>query len=442
MKPTGIDSYRVLVFALFGRDAAFTEQILRSASIASTVCLKLDELTRSIAEGAGAVVLAEEALVPQAAVALIGVLTAASVVVDLPIIVSCAEAGAVREGYGAVAALGAQANVTLLERPVGVRTLLGAVNASLRARKRQYETRSILAQLSASETRFRKVQETTPHGLVIMTPIRELSGAIVDFEWIYANPAPNGWRGDLCTVSWVSASPKNSRGFDARNLERYVAAYEGAIDLQREFFYRHDGVDHAYTNIAFRLDDDLAVLFEDITDRKRAEKERADLLRREQDARGRAESASRMKDEFLATVSHELRTPLNAILGWSQMLRRGKLDEDETRRAVEAIERNAVAQAELIEDLLDVSRIISGKVRLSMARVELGQIVEAACDSVRPALDAQRLELSCVIDPLVPPIFADASRLRQVVWNLLSNSIKFSVEGGHVSSSSARWGAS
>ena len=144
-----------------------------------------------------------------------------------------------------------------------------------------------------------------------------------------------------------------------------------------------------------------------------------------------AEEANRLKDEFLAVLSHELRTPLNAILGWARMLRAGTLAESDIPRALETIERNAQAQAQLIEDLLDVSRIVSGKLRLDMRPVDIGEVVEEAIDTVRPTADARGVSLVAAVTH-VGPVSGDAQRLQQVVWNLLSNSIKFTPPGGTV----------
>ena len=145
-----------------------------------------------------------------------------------------------------------------------------------------------------------------------------------------------------------------------------------------------------------------------------------------------AERANRLKDEFLATVSHELRTPLTAIIGWSAMLRTNKLDASTSASALETIERNAKAQSQLIEDLMDVSRIITGKLRLDVQAVELAPVVEAAIVSLRPAADARGIKLRAVLDPHAGPVSGDPTRLQQVAWNLLSNAIKFTPKGGRV----------
>ncbi|AKT39983.1 hybrid sensor histidine kinase/response regulator [Chondromyces crocatus] len=154
-----------------------------------------------------------------------------------------------------------------------------------------------------------------------------------------------------------------------------------------------------------------------------------DLLERE---RQRAEEANNAKDEFLAIVSHELRTPLNAIMGWIRMLHTGMLPPEKRTRALEAVDRNARAQAQLVEDLLDVSRVISGKLRLDVRSMDLRRAVEGALDVVRPSLDAKSLQLSVHIDDEVPEIQGDPDRLQQVVWNLLTNAAKFTPASGAI----------
>ena len=167
-------------------------------------------------------------------------------------------------------------------------------------------------------------------------------------------------------------------------------------------------------------------------ERRRAEEERAKLLVREQQARQEAEEANRLKDEFLATLSHELRTPMTAIIGWSHLLHTRTLDDEATSRALETIRRNARSQLQLIDDLLDVSRIITGKLRLDVHLVELPTVIEAAVDAVRPAAEAKEIRLEVRLDPSAPPVSGDANRLQQVVWNLLTNAVKFTPRGGHV----------
>ena len=171
---------------------------------------------------------------------------------------------------------------------------------------------------------------------------------------------------------------------------------------------------------------------QDVTERKRIEAELRGQTESAERARREAEEASRLKDEFLATLSHELRTPLTSILGWAKLLRSGDLEPEFAARAVDAIERNAVAQTRLINDLLDVSRIITGKLRLEARPVELARVVEAGVESVRPAADARGVSLDVHLDGGAGPVSGDPDRLQQVVWNLLSNAIKFTPQGGSV----------
>ncbi len=165
---------------------------------------------------------------------------------------------------------------------------------------------------------------------------------------------------------------------------------------------------------------------------QRVIKDREKLLASEQEARRQAEIANRSKDEFLGLLSHELRTPLNAIMGWTRMLSSGQLDEQSFVRAIETIDRNAKLQARLIEDMLDVSRIISGKLRLDAQPVDLTTVINSAVDTSRPAADAKNIRLFVVLDFGAGMVLGDPVRLQQVVWNLLSNAIKFTPKGGSV----------
>jgi signal transduction histidine kinase len=163
----------------------------------------------------------------------------------------------------------------------------------------------------------------------------------------------------------------------------------------------------------------------DISSQKQIEREREELLRK-------ADEANRMKDEFLATLSHELRNPLNAIMGWANLLQSGGLTPDQTQRAWESLQRNVSAEAHLVSDLLDVSRIMSGHLRLDIRPFELIKLVQEAIEVVRPAADAKAIRIQCLLDPTAGPVAGDPNRLQQVLWNLLSNSTKFTHKGGRI----------
>jgi PAS domain S-box-containing protein len=191
-------------------------------------------------------------------------------------------------------------------------------------------------------------------------------------------------------------------------------------------------VEAAAALVPWRGDKGIQIILRDISERQRAEEEKSQLLASERAARGAAEHASRMKDEFLATLSHELRTPLNAILGWSQILKRLPRDHEEMQQGLDTIERNARIQTKLIEDLLDMSRIISGKLRLDVQRLMPLACIEAAIETVQPSAEAKGIRLEQMLDPMAGPIAGDPNRLQQVVWNLLSNAVKFTPRGGKV----------
>lgn len=211
-------------------------------------------------------------------------------------------------------------------------------------------------------------------------------------------------------------------GFDVTELKQTEAELTQArAELEQRVLERTNEL--ARANAELRLE---------IAERRRVEEERAQLLAREQEARQAAESANRLKDDFLTTVSHELRTPLTAIVGWTEMLRDGALDPAAAERALLTIERNAKAQVNLVNDLLDASRIVTGKLQIEIRPVELITIVEAAVDTLRPAVEAKDLRLQMVLQPWVGPFSGDHSRLQQIISNLISNAIKFTPPGGMI----------
>jgi PAS domain S-box-containing protein len=182
------------------------------------------------------------------------------------------------------------------------------------------------------------------------------------------------------------------------------------------------------------------IIGRDITERDQAEKEREQLLLKEKAAREDAEASNRMKDEFLATMSHELRTPLTAILGWAHMLTGGALPESQMRRAFEVIERSAESQARLVDDILDTSRIITGRFNLESTPIKMLQIFEAAVEVVRPSAEAKRITLYTDVQDRDSTIMGDTNRVQQIIWNLLSNAVKFTNSGGRIDAQLKRIG--
>ncbi|MGH9942798.1 MAG: CHASE domain-containing sensor histidine kinase, partial [Pyrinomonadaceae bacterium] len=279
------------------------------------------------------------------------------------------------------------------------------------------ERRRAEAEAIESEGRFRALSEATFDGIIVHEHDRIIE-ANPGFAQMF------GYRLDeLAGLCVPDLFAEESREVVRRNLAEDVAhPYE--VTARRKdgtiFNLEVTGKEHVYRGRPVRV-----TAVRDITDRK--------LL--EEQLRARAlqlAEANRLKDEFLATLSHELRTPLTAILGWSRMLTMGALDAGAARRAIETIERNARAQARLIDELLDVSRIITGKLRLEVSEVSLCAVLEAAVEGVRPAAEAKGMGMKVHCEAADDRTAGDPARLQQVAWNLLSNAIKFTPRGGHI----------
>lgn len=296
---------RVLLLAPTGRDALLIDKVLSEAGVATEGCAGIEEFCQKMSDGAGAAFITEEALTPDATQRLVEALAAQPPWSDFPLVILTSGGSSIPANLGVLRDLSETGNVTLIERPTRVITLVSALQAAQRARRRQYEVRDYL--------------------------VKE----------------------------------------------------------------------------------------------EHAQVERARLLEA-------AEEANRTKDEFLATMSHELRTPLTAILGWTHLLRTNTFGEEHIARALEVVERNARAQTKLIDDLLDVSRIITGKLRLDVRPVNLSAVIEAAVDAIQPTAEAKSIRLQSLIDPQAGPISGDADRLQQIIWNLLSNAVKFTPKAGRV----------
>ncbi|HEY9634610.1 MAG TPA: PAS domain S-box protein [Coleofasciculaceae cyanobacterium] len=277
---------------------------------------------------------------------------------------------------------------------------------------------------------------------------RTLGEAVPDFVWScdaegrvdYVNPRWVEYTG-------VTLKQLNEGGLEQVNypgdfpslIKQWNLAKQKGESFEAEFRYkRKDGAYRWFMDRAVPLKDGAGNIVKwigtttDIHERKQAEEERNQLLGREQAARAEAEAANRIKDEFLAVLSHELRTPLNPILGWSKLLQSRKLDEATTARALETIERNAQLQTQLIEDLLDVSRILQGKLSLNVCAVDLAPTIEAALETVRLSAQAKMIQIQTQLESTVGQVLGDSNRLQQVFWNLLSNAIKFTPAGGRV----------
>jgi len=292
------------------------------------------------------------------------------------------------------------------------------------------QLKAINTELRQSEERFRTLSNCSPVGIFLLD---------TEGQCVYTNPRSQ----TICGFSFAESLGEGWMQFiHPDDRERAIADWINFRHEQQEESYEYrfqmpDGTAR-WTHVratSMYTDEGKLIGYvgtiEDITQRKQVEAAREQVIR-EQTARQEAEAANRMKDEFLAVLSHELRTPLNAMMGWARLLRTQKLEKSVKERALETIERNAAAQAQLIEDILDVSKIIRGKLNLNQVPINLISIIEVVLDSVRPQMAEKSIQLETVLDASIGKVRVDPVRLQQVIWNLLSNAIKFTPKGGRV----------
>jgi signal transduction histidine kinase/FixJ family two-component response regulator len=426
---------RVLLLAPTTRDGEITGSLLAKAGLTCVVCENLKHLVKELYVGAGVVLLTEEAITGEGIDELLTTLDKQPSWSDLPVVMMMRQGDQSPVAPGVLRSL---RNVTLLERPAPKLSVVSAVQAAVRGRERQYQIRDQFESIRKEELRSSELQEQ----LEIAVDASELGTfhcdmpldkivwnarckahfwlppeAEVDFELFYSILHPDDRER---TREAIAACVYGGKVYD---IEYRTVSPQGEVR-----WVRATGRTYYKEGKPVRFDGTT----QDITDRKRVDEERMQLLDIERAARVEAERTSRMKDEFLATLSHELRTPLNAILGWTQLLKRDQRDPEMLSEAISVIERNVRVQTQLIEDLLDMSRIISGNVRLDVQRVELSEIIDMAMEAVKPTAETKGVRLEKVIDRLVGPVSGDPGRLQQVLWNLLTNAIKFTPEGGKV----------
>ncbi|MBD2059317.1 response regulator [Oculatella sp. FACHB-28] len=300
---------------------------------------------------------------------------------------------------------------------------------TLEVQRQGLELAAINAELRQSEERFRTLSACSPVGIFLTD---------IEGHCTYANPRCQ----EICGFNLQDNSNQGWLDFvhpedQERAIANWLTHLRDGHEYSDEFrLQRQDSTCWVHLRSSPMLSNvDTLVghvgTLEDITERKQAETARAQIIQ-EQVARREAETANRLKDEFLAVLSHELRTPLNAILGWSRLLLTKDFDAEKTLRALETIERNAKSQAELVEDILDVSLIIQGKLRLQPQPIDLIQLITSVLDSLHPIAESKSIQFETEFDATAANTAGDSGRLRQILRNLLSNAIKFSPEDGKI----------
>ncbi|MBD2612668.1 PAS domain-containing protein [Nostoc punctiforme FACHB-252] len=294
----------------------------------------------------------------------------------------------------------------------------------------EVEREQLLARVQSANETLQKFIEHTPVAVAMLD--RKMRYLFASQRWMREYASGYTDLKGLCHYEAIADIPQRWRLVHQRCLA-------GATErCEEDYFLRHDGSAQwlRWEILPWYASGGeiggIVIFVENITERKQAAQERQMLLEREQAAREQAEAANRIKDEFLAVLSHELRSPLNPILGWSKLLQNTKLDEARTKQALATIERNAKLQSGLIEDLLDVSRIIRGKLSLTISPVNLASTIQGAMETVRLAAEAKSIEIHTRLDPEIGLVLGDLTRLQQVVWNLLSNAVKFTPNEGRV----------
>jgi PAS domain S-box-containing protein len=334
--------------------------------------------------------------------------------------------------------------VDYLLKPIDPTILLSKVivfvdlfKKTMEVKRQATQLASVNVELRQSEERFRSLCVCSPIGIFLTDPTGHCT---------YSNPSCQA----ICGFKLEENREAGWGKFiHLEDCDRILSAWSNSTHQGQAYtgefrIYTSDrSVRWVNVRISPMLSEEQQLLghvgtIEDITERKQAEAAREQLIR-EQIARQQAEEANRMKDEFLAIVSHELRTPLNAILGWSRLLITKKFDPAGVTRALQTIERSARSQAQLIEDILDISQLIRGKVRLSIQSVNLIVLIETVLDTLRPLADAKAIHIETQLDPTAKMVNGDPDRLRQIIGNLLSNAIKFTPESGRVDVRLTQW---
>jgi len=461
---SGSRPLRILLLAPTGRDAETTVQILSCAGFASEACADAEELCRAIEEGAGLAIVTAEALTPRAMRRLAQTFAAQPPWSEIPLMIFVAQPEMDRAARS-FEVLGPRAHVTLVDRPIHVKTLLSSVRTTLRSRLRQYDIRDLLTEqqklLEKERASALRLSGLTEASLAIASAlslddvlkmITDQAAKVINsaFALIWLKVQENAGRRTILVMSADATEARH--GIDEHSeklLDGIARQIHGSVKLTGEQLQKLGGTPlfkglrtllaaplleregepagllmlAEKPNAAFTAGDGTALT--QLAQMASVAVQNARLYREAQDA-------NRAKDDFLATLAHELRTPMTGILGWVQMLKSDGMEQADMSAAIEMIESSTRVQARLVEDLLDVSRIIAGKLRVDLAPVELRPVVEAVVDMFHARAGEHKVTIETEIEERPLSVYGDETRLHQVIWNLLSNAIKFTPEGGRV----------
>ena len=416
---------RVLVLAPTRRDAEVTRDLLTREGLAAVVCGTLTELASAAREGAGALLLTDDVAESPQLPVLLEVLRDQPAWSELPLVL-LAKSGAVSEAV--VRLMNAVASVTLLERPVNIRTLLSAVNAAVRARRRQYQVRQQMEELQQAEAALRESEER----------FREMADHLPQLAW---SAGPDG------AISWYNrrwyeytgTTPEQMAGWGWQSvhdpatlpavMERWTASLRSGAPFEMEFALRGaDGRFRWFLTRATPFRDSAGRVVRwfgtntDVTDQRR-------LAESERSARAEAERANRTKDQFLAVLSHELRTPLAPVVMAVSLMEKDASLPTTARQFLSMIRRNIELETKLIDDLLDLSRVANGKLQLDMRPVRLHALIHQVVEMCQPEATDKRVALRLDLAATDDRINADAARVQQALWNVLKNGVKFTPAG-------------
>ncbi|HYI07569.1 MAG TPA: ATP-binding protein [Thermoanaerobaculia bacterium] len=456
-----VGEVRILILTPTGRDAQTTVAILERAGFAPDACQSADELCRGIHEGAGVVVITAEALTPATVRRIAAELALQPRWSEIPILIFVARPDMDRAAQS-FDGLGPRAHITLVDRPIHVKTLVSVMRTAVRSRLRQYEMRDLLEEqqklLENERVSAQRLSSLAEASLAIASAL-----SLNDVLQLISDEAAKVINAEFALIRLEVEESAQTRTIEAtspqsigpitedvhRTLQTIAAKIHGTIRLsgeplrnvvEGESFMGARTIMAAplqeregrtigvlllaeKTDVSFSTDDE-AVLTQ-FAQMASAAVQNARLYREAQDA-------NRAKDDFLATLAHELRTPMTGILGWVQMLKLDGGSDPDTTLAIQMIESSTRVQARLVEDLLDVSRIIAGKLRVERVPVELGPVVEAVVETFRARAAESGIELRESLEERPLSVFGDETRLHQVIWNLLSNALKFTPENGSV----------